>query len=251
MRISTALLAFLLILNLNCKKEDKIDSDTINSKEPATIVFDKIISYPNDSIWVIFHIDFNPNKSQYQIEWISPEFFNDDTIYSLSFSSDLNLEFIIKDTIGNKLKEIVYPLHFNSLYNDPKFDFRNVYEGNYSFIVHQTDRNVFGGSGTKITFESTDTVKGFVKKIGEIQNSLLEIHYGTKILEQGYTYIFTEYSAWKILNDNSLQCLPEVYSRSFVNGKFNGTESLELYIRTGGLGSWSERTIIGTKIYNR
>ena len=137
----------------------------------------------------------------------------------------------------------------NENINKPITDYRDLYEGAYLYTIHQSNESIIDG----ITFDTNYTVNGYVKKYGNINDSLIEIHYGTDTIfiinENGILKVLKENSNLKISLNNNIS-FPGgfgVEGHNFLYGKFYKNDSLELNISVGGLGSWETRVIKGYK----
>jgi hypothetical protein len=131
-------------------------------------------------------------------------------------------------------------------YHD-EYDYRDAYEGDYLYCINH---HVWTLSG--VDYDTNYQVNGFVKKVGQIYDSLIEIHYGTDTLlylEGGK--IVAENTAYKICKDNSLKYPGgSVPSHSFAGGKFYNYDTLILSVGWQLLGGSSNWTIKGCKQYH-
>lgn len=220
------------------KKVDKENSVRIN------LVFDTIIAYPNDSIWTSFHLDINPYDPSYIIDWSSPVDFTNNSIYHVSLISDSTLKFILKNSAGKKLVSFASTILIDTILMNPKYDFRNSYEGDYLFKIHHLHfwMDPHG-------LDTTYFVNGYVKKAGFLKSSLLEINYGSGKIWGS----LAENSALLISLDNTLSYLgllainePEMF-RPYVRGHFFDSDSLTLTIAYNGPMGISDSRYVNAK----
>jgi len=229
MRKIAIYLIYLLVIIVSCEKKDDKEN-----RVDIKLVFDKIISYPNDSVWTKFHLDFNPVNHSSVIDWSSPDYFNNDSVYSLSLKTDYTLKFVLKTSDGKELKSFEYTIIIDSILANPKYDFRNFYEGDYFFNI----RHVYYSALHPIGVDTTYFVDGFVKKTGILQSSLLNINYGSSILWNNYPLKLTDYNNLLISPYNNLSHPGETNfmfdPHSY--GKFLNYDSLMLTISIYGPG---------------
>ena len=131
-----------------------------------------------------------------------------------------------------------------------EYDYRTKYEGIYNFNIHHSE--YMYGHGTY--FDTTYSKDGFIKIFGSKNDSLLKIHYGIDtfgiINSMGNVTVISEFSAYKVLTDNSLRFPFDMGSSLMFSGYFKGADTVDLFIRFGGLGAWSIREIKGYKKNN-
>lgn len=142
---------------------------------------------------------------------------------------------------------LLYFLFFSCKKEDT-FDYRTKYEGRYNFSIHHSEYMFSYG----IFFDTSYTKEGFIRICSNENDSLMEIHYGIDtfgiINSMGNETVISECSAFKISADGSMRFPLDMGSSLMYDGKFTGTDTIEMYIRFGGLGAWSIREIKGTKI---
>jgi hypothetical protein len=136
--------------------------------------------------------------------------------------------------------------HKNDNEYNVEYDYRDAYEGDYSYCINH---HVWTMGG--VDYDTNYQINGFVKKIGKMHDSLIEIHYGTDTLlylEGGE--IVAENTAYRICKDNILR-YPDggVPSHSFAGGKFYNYDTLVLSVGWQLLGGSSTWTIKGCKQY--
>ena len=128
-------------------------------------------------------------------------------------------------------------------------DLRTSYEGNWLFSIHKKYGDVNYGNYIDTTYSAT----GFVKKVGDVHDSLLEIHYGTDTIfngiDHGTVKIVTEHSSLKISMSKTLSYPGGFgeYGNTYLIGKFDDNNHLEMTVSIGGLGYWNLREITGSK----
>jgi hypothetical protein len=195
MRKTAICLMCLFVIIVSCeKKTDRENSVHVN------LVFDTIIAYPNDSIWTSFHLDINPNDPSYIIEWSAPADFTNNSICHLSLNSNSTLKFIIKNSAGKKLVSFASTILIDSILTNPKYDYRNYYEGDYLFNIH----HIYYSSSHPIGVDTVYIVSGSVKKDGTLNSSFLSFNYGPKILWTGYPLNLFNYSTLSVSPNNIL-----------------------------------------------
>ena len=128
-------------------------------------------------------------------------------------------------------------------------EYRNNYIGEYKFIIHQINGDIFYGDW----LDSTYVRYGFVQKYGEIHDSLLEIHYGTDTIATFFIgdnkTVLTENTPLKLSSDNTLS-----YPCSLMPGKvgidgiFINYDSLFLNFFNRSIAVYRYREIRASKI---
>ena len=132
-------------------------------------------------------------------------------------------------------------------------DYRNNFIGEYKFVIH----HIVGDKIYGDWLDSTYSRYGFVKIYGEIQDSLLKIHYGTDTIQtmwiNGIKIVLTENTPLKLSSNNILSYPGPVYlgPHSVLNGKFINYDSLLLYVNISSILYYNNREIRASKIYDR
>jgi hypothetical protein len=227
MRIVAFCIICILVFFCSCRKDE---SDKIDMQ----IVFDNIIAYPNDSVYVNFHIEINPDNPSYVVEWSLPDSSVTDSLFSLSLASDYTLKFILKNYDGKQIRNYEYTILLDSILANPKYDFRNYFEGDYLFNIH----HVYYSSSHPVGVDTIYIVDGFVHKSGTLQTSFLSFNYGPKVLWTGYYLDLFNYSTFSVSPDNILSRPGEsnfIYDPHSY-GKFINNDSLMLNISIYGPG---------------
>jgi len=146
----------------------------------------------------------------------------------------------------SKLYLIALLLIFISCKKEPKYDFRNDYEGDYLFSIHYINGNFFVGN----TIDTIYLRNGFARKTGELKNSLLEIHYGTDTIGTWNYKILTENTEFILTSDNSLSYpggFGDPVRNTWAYGHFTDHNTLVLYLSIGTSHVWNTWEITGHK----
>jgi len=246
MKTETLYLLILILLTIGCEKEHELEYD-------VDVIFYNIKAYPNDSISLTFNILFQQKDSDLTVEWISPDTLKNKENGILSSSLDIPIEFNVLDNNKQIIKTVTKTILIDTILANTEYDFRNMYEGDFDFFIHQVCGDINYGN----YLDTNYIVNGFILKQGGLSNSLLEINYGTDTIlianENGVEKVLKENSELVLSLDNSLSYPGGIggYGHTWVYGEFINTDSLELHVSVGGLGFWITRDIVALKINNR
>ncbi len=132
--MKTIIIVLLLssICFMSCDKvNDEIDSKNVD------FLFEQVRYYPPNQIMLRFVIDLKDIQNTYSISWNSPDSLNGTGPFELISTNDILLDCIISDVSGNQYnlqKNII----FDTIKNNPVYDYRNIYLGNYLFTGQYT-----------------------------------------------------------------------------------------------------------------
>jgi len=233
--MKTILLFLCIAFAIGCKKEEQ-------TVLKDYILFDTITAYPNDSISLSFH--FDSKKIDYKnVVWTNPKEFNGFETFKTSVKSDFNFNFLINK---NSSDTISYVLKIDTIKNNPRYDFRNIYVGNYHFKI-----DLFHAVDNYTRWVDTITYyEGTVEKLSDINTHKLLITFGHDHIGWDLNGIEVKESLPLTLNVNGILSYPEYnanYGHNYLYPASINKDSVSLSICYGGLGGSSSWNVVGFK----